>query len=86
MAFPLNRMARSDDFLARLDAADQTRRKLQDTGPPVYSEGLPSVVAGDSMQQTAMAGPFARAVRENPDYFPEYLKRLDGFNSRHDIA
>lgn len=82
MAFPLDRMANSDEFLARLDAAEQARFKLKDTGPPVYSEGLPSVVPGSSMEQTAAAGKFAQAANDpkNFGYFTDFLQRLRGGN------
>ena len=59
------------------EAAAQDAAKRKDTGPATRSQGIALRSSSQEFERTAGAAEFPAAVEENPDYFRNWIGRLE---------
>lgn len=73
---------RGDVLQAALDAAEKQREKVLDSGQLAYGEGALDRTESPDFSKVGINAPFSQEVDEAPDYFGNYMARLDQFEQR----
>jgi hypothetical protein len=75
---------RGKQIVDALEAADQARQKMEDTGPTTFTASVPTKTAARSFDRTgASVGGFAEEANnpEAQDYFQRFADGLMNFNA-----
>lgn len=66
-----------DSLIAALDAGEQQREKMSDTGRTLLAEGVPHRSSSQEFERTGGAAEFTDAVRKHREYFRGWLGALE---------
>lgn len=67
---------------AALDAAEKQKEKVLDSGKLAYDEGALDRIESPQFNEVGINAPFSQEVGQAPDYFGNYMSRLDQFEQR----